>query len=149
MNPVGQYSGAGRIAHSLEILIKNDDDSHDEDKRRREVCPVICPGYHRTEVDAEHESKVCNGTKEQTQCHNNATFDLIDQLAVDESRETIDERADKDNPTKAFIGDTILCCQSWHGQREVLSHEVKDGISYHCDENSAHLPFQKRLPLWP
>lgn len=145
MNPVGQDACARRIAHALAILVQDDDDTHEENEHRGEVGAAFGSRDERADIHAEAKGEVGHGTQEQAQGHHYVALDAVYHITIDEARRSVYEGAEKQYPAEALVGNAILTGQARHGKREVLSHEIKHGVTEHRHQNGACLPIDEFL----
>ena len=145
MDPMRKHAGTRREAHALEVLVQDNRHAHDQDEGLDEAGPILHPCDPRAEVGTETEGEVGNGTEYQTRGHYDAGADAVHDISVDETRETVNQRAGKENPAEALVRDTKFGRQTRHGQREVLTYEIEQGISHHRHQDGAPLPIFELL----
>ena len=116
MNPVGQYTCTRGISHALTVLIEDNDNAHKEDEHRSKVGAVVGSYDEGREVNAEAEGEVGQSAAEQARCHHQTALYTVDDIAVDEARCAVNQRAGKQYPAEALVGYAIFCRKPGHGQ---------------------------------
>ena len=149
VDPVGEDPCAGRVAHALEILVEDDDHAHDPHEGLDQFRAVLDARDPGAEVGAEAEGEVGGGAQQQAQGHDDASPDAVYHIAVDEAREAVDERPGEDDPSEIRVRDPVFGREPRHGQREVLAHEVEQGVTGHGDQDCPDLPRHEPFAVGP
>ena len=136
-NPVGEQAVAWGDPRALEEVVQQQEQAEDEHHGVDKLWSRALAGDEVTQVGAKTEGVVGCGTEQQSYRH---VVARVGEIAVEKSRRTIDHRHQGHDDTEAGLGDAIFGGKSGDGKREVLSHEVEDGIAYHGGEDGAPLP---------
>ena len=131
VNPMGQHTCTRRITQTLEILVQDDRDTHQQNQHIDHLRALGHTCNCVAQVVTATERNICRRAQQQTDSHHRAGADLIDHKTIDKARKSIDERADTDDDTETCIRNAVFGCQSGHCEREILAHEVIDGIADH------------------
>ena len=139
-NPVGEQTVARGESRALEEVVQQQEQAEDEHHGVDKLRSRALAGDEVAQVGAKTEGVVGCGTEQQSYRHVVAGVEAVGEIAVEKSRRTIDHRHQGHDDTEAGLGDAIFGGEAGDGKREVLSHEVEDGIAYHGGEDGAPLP---------